>query len=42
MTRERKETSKLLIKDKITMLMREERSLNVSTLARHSSERMLN
>lgn len=42
MTRERKETSKLLIKEKITMQMREERSRNVSTLAKHSSERMPN
>ena len=42
MTREGKETSKLLIKEKITMQMREERSRNELTLAKHSSGKMLN
>ena len=42
MTREGKETSKSLIKEKITMQMREERSRNVSTLAKHFLGRMPN
>ena len=42
MTQEGKGISKSSKKEKITMQMREERSRNESTLAKHSSEKMLN